>query len=117
MNWHVAFDLFYKKLTLKQKNDLNKVLDGMSFSCGADLLELELCGTLVGVVYVKKMYCYSNEPIEKLCYAANFYSICVYCASSEIAPWSNTEHFYPQCHDCCNKPKISNAKKNKTTSQ
>jgi len=105
---------YKKKLTLKQKADLNKVLDGMSFSCGADLQELELPGTLVGVVYVKKMYC--NEPIEKLYYAANFDNICVYCASSEVAPWSNTEHFYPQCHDCCNKPKISNAKKNKTTS-
>ena len=50
----------------------------------------------------------SQEPIEKLYYAVNFDDICVYC----VAPWSNTEEFYPQCHDCGDKPKISNAKKN-----
>ena len=86
----------------------------MSFSCGADLQEADLPDALVGVVYVKKMCC--NEPIEKLYYAANFDDICVYCAS-EVAPWSNTKQFYPQCQNCCDKSKILNAKKNKTTSQ
>ena len=51
-----------KKLTTKEKGELNKLLDAMSFSCGADLQEAELPDALIGVVYVKKMYC--NEPIE-----------------------------------------------------
>ena len=42
-----------RKLIFK-KTGLNKVLDGMSFSCGVDLQEADLPDTLVGVVYVKK---------------------------------------------------------------
>ena len=51
-----------------------------------------------------KMSC--NEPIEKLYYKANFDDICVYCAD-DVAPWSSTEPFYPQCEDCCDLPKIA----------
>ena len=104
-----------KKLTSKEKTVLNKVLDGMSFSCGADLQEANLPDALVGIVYVKKCIASCNEPIEKQYYAANFDDICVCCAS-EVAPWSNTEEFYLQYHDYCDKQKILNAKRNKTTS-
>lgn len=99
---HVAFGVCYKKLTTKQRTDLNSLLDGMSFSCGADLQDAHLPDSLVGVVYVKKMYC--NEPIEKLYYAANFDDICVYCASEEVDPWSSNEDFYPQFEDYHSRP-------------
>jgi len=85
-----------KKLTTKQRADLNSLLNGMSFSFRADLQDEQLPDTLVRVVY--KMCC--NEPIEKQYYSANFDDICVYCASEEVDPWSNNERFYPQCEDC-----------------
>ena len=45
--WHLIYAT--RKLILKEKTDLNKVLDGMSY-----LQEADLPDALVGVVYVKK---------------------------------------------------------------
>ena len=96
-----------RKLKVVEIRKLNATLDGLSFSCGADLQEAGLPAELDGVVYVKKMYC--NEPIERLHYSANFDDICVYCAG-DVPPWSSTEEFYPQCDDCADKPRIANVK-------
>ena len=80
-----------------------------SFSCGAALQDAEIPTELADVVYVKTMHC--HEPIERLYYAADFESICVYCVA-EVSPWSNKELYYPQCEDCADKAEILNAKKN-----
>ncbi len=67
----------------------------MSFSCGAQLQELDdIPAALKDIVFVREMSC--GQPIEKLYYAARFDDICVYCAEV-VSPWSNTEQYYPQC--------------------
>ena len=98
-----------RKLKTQERNRLQQALDDMSFSCGAALQDAEIPTELADVVYVKTMHC--HEPIERLYYAADFESICVYCAA-EVSPWSNKELYYPQCEDCADKAKIPNAKKN-----
>ena len=104
--WRLVYST--RKLKAVEIRKLNATLDGLSFSCGADLQEAGLPPELDGVVYVKKMYC--NEPIERLYYSANFDDICVYCAG-DVPPWSSTQEFYPQCEDCADKPPIANVKK------
>ena len=50
--WHLIYAT--KNLTSKEKIVLNKVLDSMSFSCGADLQVADLPDALVRILYVKK---------------------------------------------------------------
>ena len=97
-----------RKLKTQERNRLQQALADM-FSCGAALQDAEIPTELADIVYVKTMHC--HEPIERLYYAADFESICVYCAA-EVPPWSNQELYYPQCEDCADKAKIPNAKKN-----
>ncbi len=89
--------LIYSKRKLKpeEKIQLQQVLDDMSFSCGAQLQELDdIPAALKDIVFVREMTC--GQPIEKLYYAARFDNICVYCAEV-VSPCSNTEQYYPQC--------------------
>jgi len=52
---HVAFGACYKNLTTKQRANLNSLLDGLSFSCSADLQDAQLPDTLVGIVYINAL--------------------------------------------------------------
>ena len=101
--WRLGYSR--RKLKQNEKNELEKALDGMSFSCGAQLQDSDIPEY---VVFVRKMSC--ENPIEKLYYSED---ICEYC-SGPVPPWSDTEAFYPQCTSCAEKPKIANSKKNKT---
>ncbi len=104
--------LFEEKVEARRKKPATgRVLDDMSFLCGAQLQELDdIPATLKDIVFVREMLC--GQPIEKLYYAARFDDICVYCAEV-VSPWSDTEQYYPQCSamtDCSEKPPIENEK-------
>ncbi len=104
-----------RKLKKKDKQQLERELDYLSFSCGAQLQDCEIPQDLMDVVYIRKLQC--NDPVEKLYYAASFIDICVYCSPETVEPWSNLEEFYPQCTSYSSKPKIANAKKTPKTSK
>ena len=79
---------------------LQQVLDKWSFTCGAQLQDLNLAGRLADV-YVREVSC--NESIERLYYSAKYESICIYCAASQSA---TDPQFYPQCAGCRNRARI-----------
>ena len=86
------------KLTKKERSDLQTALEDVSFTCGAQLQDLELPGRL-NDVYTRIISC--EQLIEKLYYSAKYSPICVYCAQDvESIP----EDKYPQCTDCADKP-------------
>ena len=89
------------KLTKAQRKILQTTLDGMSFSCGAPLQELDLPSDLINNVFVRNMNC--HEPIEALYYSAKYEAICVYCAKPQRF---TDEKLYPQCSDCKDKPAV-----------
>ncbi|CAB4040071.1 Hypothetical predicted protein, partial [Paramuricea clavata] len=105
--------LVYSKRKLKQveKTNIQRALDGMSFSCGAQLQDADIPEHLKDTVFVRRMGC--EQPVEKLYYSAKFEDICVHCSGDDVAPWSDLEEYYPQCDGCSAKPKIPNAKKKK----
>ncbi len=89
-----------RKLKAAQRRDLEHALEDWTFTCGAQLQDLDLPGDL-GEVYVREMSC--GEPIEKLYYSAKYDPICIYCA----LPQSFTDpQFYPLCASCQNREKI-----------
>ena len=105
--------LIYAKRKLKpaERLQLEKSLDDMSFSCGAQLQDADIPTYLKEVVFVRQLSC--EEPVEKLYYAAKFADICIHCASP-VASWSDTEKYYPQCEGCSGKTPIQNEKVKKS---
>ena len=63
------------KLTRKERTDLQMAIDGISFTRGAPLQDLELPGRL-SEVYTRELSC--GEPTEKLYYTAKYSPICVH---------------------------------------
>ena len=96
--WRVLYSCF--KLTRKERSDLQKVIKGISFTCGAPLQDLELPGHL-NEVCTRELSC--GEPIEKLYYTAKYSPICIYCAD-DVDSVPNDK--YPQCSACKGKPEI-----------
>ncbi|XP_065883057.1 uncharacterized protein [Dysidea avara] len=90
------------KLTKAQSDNLQAALEGMSFSCGAPLQELELPSDLIDTVFVRNLNC--HEPIEALYYSAKYEPICVYCAKPQ---GFTDDKQYPQCSDCKDKPVVT----------
>ncbi len=104
-----------KKLTKIQKQQLERVLDHISFSCGAQLQDYtDLPVDLMDLVFARNLSC--NDPVEKLYYSAKFADICVHC-SGVVDPWNDTEEFYPQCLNCSSKTKILNTKRQSTRTE
>ena len=98
-----------KKLTRTQKQQLERVLDHISFSCGTQLQDYsDLPQDMMDTVFTRNLDC--NEPIERLYYSAKFADICVHCSSESVSPWNDTKEFYPQCESCSEKTKIPNVK-------
>ena len=96
-----------KKLTHTQKQQLERVLDHVSFSCGTQLQDYsDLPQDMMDMVFARNLNC--NEPIERLYYSAKFADICVHCSSESVSPWNDSEEFYPQCEGCSEKSKIAN---------
>ena len=91
-----------KKLTKAQQKTLMSALDGMSFSCGSPLQDLEMDHELKDTVFVRNMNC--CDSIEILYYTAENEPICIHCG--QLEPFSN-DISYPQCDSCKDKPAIS----------
>ena len=65
-------------------------MNGLSFSCGAQLQDSDLPDSVEEIVFVRKLAC--EDPIEKLYYSAQFEDIiCVHC-SGPVQPWSDNEN-------------------------
>jgi len=97
--WRLLYSKY--KLTKKERSDLQAAIEEISYTCGAQLQELELPGRLKDV-YVRDISC--EDSIEKLYYSAKYDPICVYCAASIDSVPSDR---YPQCPSCSDKPVIS----------
>ena len=90
--WRLIFSK--RKLSVSDRAELQATLDDVAYTCGATLDMLDLPEKF-SCVAIKEHQCF--EPIEKLYYAADFESICVYCAT--VTEDQNTSH-YPMCSDC-----------------
>ena len=88
------------KLSVGERTAMQPVLDKWSFTCGAQLQDLNLAGCLTDI-YVREMSC--NESIEQLYYSAKYESICIYCATPQPA---TDPQFYPQCAGCRSRDRI-----------
>ena len=65
-----------KKLSKRDRHDLQSILDDALFTGGAQLQDLDLPEQLLGV-YTREMSC--EEPIEKLYYSVKYKPMCVLC--------------------------------------
>ena len=83
-----------KKLKADDRQRLEQELDGLMFTCGSSLEELDLPAPLKEV-YIRNVNC--ADPIEKLYYSAGYDLICIYCATDVTA---DSPEYYPQCSDC-----------------
>ena len=90
-----------RKLTVQERKSLEGILDGMIFSCGSMLQDLDLPDQLSDVVFVRQLCC--HDPVEILYYTAKYEPICIYCGQSQ--PFKSDKE-YPQCLDCKDKPAI-----------
>ena len=96
--WRLLYSRF--KLTRKERADLQVAINGISFTFGAPLQDLQLPGRL-SEVYTRELSC--GESTEKLNYTAKYTPICIYCADDvESVPKDK----YPQCNACKDKPEI-----------
>lgn len=91
-----------RKLNTSQRTSLERSLNGMSFSCGVPLQELDLGPELCDLVFVRTLQC--GDPIEILYYTAKYEPICIYCAQPVASCEGKT---YPQCEQCKDKPPIT----------
>ena len=98
-----------KKLSRTQKQQLERVLDHVSYSCGTQLQDYsEFPQDMMDVVFTRHLFC--NDPVERLYYSAKFADICLHCSSESVSPWADTEEFYPQSEGCSEETKIPNVK-------
>jgi hypothetical protein len=84
--WRLVYAL--RKMPAKQRNQLMKALDGMSFSCGADLQGLDTPDDL-RTVFVKDLTC--SDPTEKLYYSAGHEIVCCHCGTDEAGQMETHE--------------------------
>ena len=96
-----------RKLSAKEKRVVEASLDGLSFSCGSQLNEVDfdLPEDLLSIVFVRDLQC--SDPVEVLYYSGDNVDICVHCCT-DIDTETNTtpKEYYPQCEDCVDKDKI-----------
>lgn len=100
----VLWRLLYsqKKLSRKEREELEETLADFMFTCGAPFQELTYQASIADL-YVKDISC--EDSIERMYYAAKYPPICVHCACSMPESDAATEH-YPQCSGCSQKPNI-----------
>ena len=92
--WHLLYSK--RKLKAEERKRLERELDGLIFTCGSSLEDLNLQPPL-NEVYVRDVNC--SDPIEKLYYSAGYEPICIYCAT-DLQSMDSSSQFYPQCCDC-----------------
>jgi len=74
------------------------LLEGMSFSCGAPIQELDLPSDFTDTVFVHDL-----NRTEPLYYSAKYEPIYVYCAKPQ---GFTDDKQHPQCTDCKDKPAV-----------
>ncbi len=89
--------------SLQTTKGLQEALDNVTFTCGAQIGDLEL-GEKFSDVYAMQIRC--NEPIKKLYYSSKYEPICIYCSSDENLVENNPDR-YPQCTECAEKEPIN----------
>ena len=91
-----------RKLSSISRQELTKILDDFTFTCGASLHDLELPPTLSDVC-VRDLQCY--DQVEKLYYSMDYDPICIHCsAESKLEVKGGC---YPQCTECSDKQFVS----------
>ena len=99
--WRLVYSKF--KLTPSERKYLQNLLDEFTYTCGAQLDDLDLEGKLRDGVAMRIVQCY--QPVEKLYYSVGTYeNICIYCCSNQNLVMK--EKSYPQCSDCANKEPV-----------
>ena len=94
------------KLTTTERTALQAAVENATYTCGAQLQDMELSGRL-SEVYARVISC--HELIEKLYYSVWTYEqICIYCASEENL--SAKDGCYPQCAVCSERDPIQKRK-------
>lgn len=104
--WRLVYSKY--KLSVLERQTLEKALEDYTYSCHAQLSDLDLDGRLGGdTVCVRDICCY--EPVEKLYYSVGTHElICIFCCSNENL--TSMEDYYPQCSDCAGKTPIKKRK-------
>jgi len=104
--WRLLFSR--KKLSVRDKKQLQDILADIAYTCGDTLEELDLPDNLKSVVVRVHNCC---DPVEKIYYYLQ--PICN-CCSSEDTETPDQEGYYPQCQECSDKPQISKRTANKS---
>ena len=104
--WRLIFSK--RKLSAKKREQLQDVIQDVSYSCGASIDDLILPESLASIG-IKKHSC--SDHVEKLYYT--FYGsddpICIHCGSStELTLPKSSELFYPYCRDSASFVRINN---------
>ena len=103
--WRLIFSK--RKLSAKEREQLQDVIQDVSYSCGASIDDLMLPEYLAGIG-IRKHSC--SDHVEKLYYTVygSDDPMCVHCGSStELALPKSSELFYPYCHDCASFVRIN----------
>ena len=87
-----------QKLPARLRTKLETILVDYTFTCGANLQELELPDEM-SEVCVRDVPCY--DPLEKLYYSMKYDPICIYCCATEDL--TIADGCYPQCVQCKDK--------------
>ena len=90
-----------RKLSSAARQQLATMLESLTFTCGASLLDLELPAYLSDVC-VRDLQCY--DQVEKLYYSMNYDPICIHCSSEDNL--QTAEGYYPQYRECNEKERV-----------
>ncbi len=82
-------------MSVRDRAELQAILDDIAYTCGATLETLELPDKF-SCVAIREHRCF--DPIERLYYAADFEPICIYCAAVTEDQQDLTR--YPMCSEC-----------------
>ena len=82
------------KLSTSARRALQKALEDVTYTCGAQLQDLELGERFVDV-FVRLIHC--RDSVEKLYFSVGKYQpVCIHCSTSEDTLEEKTDS-YPQC--------------------
>ena len=90
--------LLYSKHKLKahERTALQHALEDVTYTCGANIQDLELGDRFVDV-FARQIRC--HDPVEKLYYSVGKYQpVCIHCSSEDNL--EEKADCYPQCPDC-----------------
>ena len=101
-----------RKLSSQEKKVVEASLDGLSFSCGSQLkdVDLDLADDLLSAIFVRDLQC--NDPVEALHYSGDRVDICVHCCA-DLEVNETPKEYFLQCENCLDKEKILRKNTNK----